>query len=39
MEQLTLRKELEEENNSVQQIYADISLDNKKQREVLSKKF
>lgn len=32
-------KELEEENTKLKQMYADVSLDNKMLKEVLSKKF
>lgn len=37
-QQLKRLKELEEENNKLKQIYADVSLDNKMLKEVLSKK-
>ena len=41
MEQQQLKhlKELEEENNRLKQMYADVSLDNKMLKDVLSKKF
>ena len=38
-QQLKRLKELEEENNRLKQMYADISLDNKMLKDVLSKKF
>ena len=41
MEQQHLKrlKELEDENNRLKQMYADVSLDNKMLKDVLSKKF
>lgn len=41
MEQQELKrlKELEEENNRLKQMYADVSLDNKMLKDLLSKKF
>lgn len=38
-QQLKRLKELEEENNRLKQMYADVSLDNKMLKDVLSKKF
>ena len=38
-QQLNRLKELEEENHRLKQLYADVSLDNKKLKDVLSKKF
>ena len=38
-QQLKRLKELEEENNKLKQMYADVSLDNKMLKDVLSKKF
>ena len=38
-QQLKRLKELEEENNKLKQMYADVSLDNKMRKDVLSKKF
>lgn len=38
-QQLKRLKELEDENNKLKQMYADVSLDNKMLKEVLSKKF
>ncbi|EPR73355.1 hypothetical protein ADIWIN_1786 [Winogradskyella psychrotolerans RS-3] len=41
MEQQELKrlKELEAENNKLKQMYADVSLDNKMLKDILSKKF
>ncbi|WP_148229708.1 transposase [Cellulophaga algicola] len=41
MEQQQLKRleELEEENNKLKQMYADVSLDNKMLKDLLSKKF
>ncbi|MDO6440467.1 transposase [Cyclobacterium sp. 1_MG-2023] len=41
MEQQDLKrlKDLEEENNKLKQMYADVSLDNKMLKDLLSKKF
>jgi putative transposase len=38
-QQLKSLKELEEENHSLKQMYADVSLDNRMLKDVLSKKF
>ena len=38
-QQLKRLKELEEENQKLKQMYADVSLDNKMLKDVLSKKF
>jgi len=38
-QQLKRLKELEDENNRLKQMYADVSLDNKMLKDVLSKKF
>ena len=38
-QQLKRLKELETENNRLKQMYADVSLDNKMLKDVLSKKF
>lgn len=38
-QQLKRLKELEEKNNKFKQMYADVSLDNKMLKDVLSKKF
>ncbi|WP_339652924.1 hypothetical protein [uncultured Maribacter sp.] len=38
-QQLKRLKELEEENVRLKQMYADVSLDNKMLKDVLSKKF
>jgi putative transposase len=38
-QQLKRLKELEEENNKLKQMYADVSLDVKMLKDVLSKKF
>ncbi len=38
-QQLKRLKELEEENNKLKQMYADVSLDNRMLKDVLSKKF
>ncbi|WP_084684661.1 transposase [Maribacter forsetii] len=38
-QQLKRLKELEEENNKLKQMYANVSLDNKMLKDVLSKKF
>ena len=38
-QQLKRLKELEDENNRLKQMYADVSLDNKMLQDVLSKKF
>jgi putative transposase len=38
-QQLKRLKELEEENNKLKQMYANVSLDNRMLKDVLSKKF
>ena len=38
-QELKRLKELEEENNRLKQMYADVSLDNKMLKDLLSKKF